>query len=1248
MNVLVSAAIGRARMVIAFIVLSLTAGWFAYSGLPKEGSPSIDIPMLYVSVTYPGVSAVDAERLLVKPLENQLKTLDGLKEMTGVAVEGHASVALEFDFGFDKEAIVAEVRAEVDEAQAEFPEDANEPRIIEINTSEFPILNITLSGPAPERTLLRAAQNLQDVIEGLSPVLEAEMNGHRDELLEIIIWPSRLETYGVTASELLQVVSNNNRVIAAGQVTTDQGAFSVKLPGSIETLSDLSDLPIKVSGERTVRLADLADVRRTFEDRTSIARFNGKPTISLSVKKRPGVNIIETVKLVREATEGFVATWPESLQKAVNVSYSLDESSRVQDMVNQLQSSVITAICLVMIVVVAALGLRSALLVGFAIPTSFLLAFALLAALGMSVNNMVMFGLILAVGMLVDGAIVVTEYADKRRAEGARPSEAYGEAAGRMFWPIVSSTATTLCAFLPMLFWPGMPGQFMRYLPITLIFVLSASLLVALIYMPITGIVLARMTRFAGRMKAGLRGAIGWAGAMILGGVSAVIALTLFQIAADPPQWFVLPAAALPLAVAFAAVAVLGFMAGFDRKPAPVKPYKAPKRTFGLYGWLLRWLTNNPVMPVVVIAATGGLLFAIFTAYGERGLGVEFFVDQDPEIANLYVSARGNLSIEEKDAIMKVVEDKVLSIDDIESALTIVGAGGGGANQQGQPKDMIGSIQFEFDNWRKRKFGKEIMAEITEATAHMPGVKLELAEQANGPEQGKPINIQLAAPDFDTLVAATKMLETKMRDGTAGLKDVSTTLPLPGIEWELQIDRTEAGKYGANVTSIGAMVQLVTRGVMVGTWRPDDSEEEIDIRGRFPSEYRTIATLDSLRVQTNVGLVPLANFVERKPVAKLAEITRVDGVRVFSVAADVEPGTNPTAKIQELGEWLKTVDLGKGVKPSFKGDFEEQQESQAFLMSAFAGALGLMFIILLAQFDSFYNSVLVLLAVVLSVGGVLVGMMVMEQPFSIIMTGIGIVALAGIVVNNNIVLIDTFQDLRKDMPPLEAVVETGRQRLRPVLLTTITTIAGLLPMMFAISIDFANGGISVGAPSALWWTQLATAIVFGLGFATVLTLFVTPSLLALRIWYFGKLPAFGWRGLKTAVLSATVGSKSGYLRDRKTRRVARKLDREVIWSEIPSFLPPASTPAPTSSEAEAAPTIIDPGYLETLMASVRKDTPLEEEISDLLLEEELPPFPPSNKFIVLSSLSKALVSVHIVLKPLTLHVALFMTSLLYI
>ena len=1229
MNRLVDVAINRARMIVAFIVLSLVAGWMSYTGLPKEGSPNIDIPTIYVSVNYPGVSALDAERLLVKPLETQLKTLEGLKEMTGVATEGHASVALEFDFGFDKDAIIAEVRAEVDKAQAEFPADANEPRIIEINTSEFPILNVTLSGDAPERTLVRVANDLQDAIEGISSVLEAEINGKREELVEIVIDPSRLESYGITAAELLQVVSNNNQVIAAGAVETDQGAFSIKLPGSIETLEDIYTLPIKVRGARVVTMRDIAEVRRTFEDRTSIARFNGEPTISLSVKQRTGENIIRTVEQVRAVVGAAMEAAPDGLRDAVKVDFSLDQAKSVEDMVGQLESSVITAVALVMIVIVAALGIRSAILVAFAIPTSFLLAFALLAALGMTVNNMVMFGLILAVGMLVDGAIVVTEYADTRRAQGARPSVAYGEAARRMFWPIVASTATTLCAFLPMLFWPGMPGQFMRYLPITLIFVLSASLLVALIYLPITGILVARITRVFSRISNAMRARLGWVGSMLLGGAFVLVALALVDMGqgmalADPtpvPDAVSGEAETPPnraaqamfaLAAISALLAILAFVGGFQGRTVPIEPYQRDPGRLGIFGTFLKLIVGNPVMPLVVIGLTGAVLFTIFETYKENSYGVEFFVETDPEVANLYVSARGNLSIDEKDAIMRVVESRVLGTEDVSAALAIVGGGGGGGADQGSaPKDKIGSIQFEFDNWRERKKGALILEDLQEAVAGLPGVKVELAEQQEGPQQGKPVQVRVAAVDFDRLQAATKEVMAHI-EGVEGMKDVSSTLPLPGIEWELAIDRTEAGKYGASVASIGSMIQLVTRGVTVGTYRPDDSDDEIDIRGRFPAEDRDFDILDRLRVQTNVGLVPLANFVERRAVAKVSEITRVDGVRVFTIAADVEDGTNANDKIKEIGEWLMTADLGKGVKTTFVGDFEEQQESQAFLMAAFAGALGLMFIILLAQFDSIYNSVLVLLAVILSVGGVLVGMMVMGQSFSIIMTGIGIVALAGIVVNNNIVLIDTFQEFRQTLPDIEAIIQTGIQRLRPVILTTITTMAGLLPMMFAISIDFREGGIVVGAPSAMMWTQLATAIVFGLGFATVLTLVVTPSLLALRVWWFGKLPRLGWRGLRTLAM-AGAGQKAEYNRDRRLTRKVKKGFREghtVRWDETVAFgagaasLPrPAFPDIPERTERQGMPEPTTPAPALPAAAVVAGAAPVlggaEEDVPDL-------------------------------------------------
>ena len=476
MTGIVDWAASRARMVIAFIVLSILAGSLSYVGLPKEGEPDIEIPALFVSVIFPGISAEDSEKLLVKVMETELADLDGLKEMTGTAAESYAGVALEFEFGWDKTQIMADVRDAMSTAEADFPEGAEKYTITEINFSEFPIIIVNLSGDVPERTMSRLAKDLQDDLEGLEPVLEAGIAGNRDEMVEVVIDPLRLESYNVTALELINVVQNNNQLIAAGEVDNAQGAFAVKIPSSFDETRDIYDLPIKTNGDRVVTLGDLATINLTFEDRLGTARFNGETTVALQVVKRKGFNIIDTAALIRETVAEAEKTWPDQLRAAVTVGTSNDQSRIIASMVSQLEGSVLTAIALVMIVTLAALGIRPSLLVGFAIPTSFLLCFALLAVMGVAVSNIVMFGLILAVGMLVDGAIVVVEYADKRISEGEGPMHAYVAAAKRMFWPVVSSTATTLCAFLPMLFWPGVPGQFMRMLPVTLIFVLSASL----------------------------------------------------------------------------------------------------------------------------------------------------------------------------------------------------------------------------------------------------------------------------------------------------------------------------------------------------------------------------------------------------------------------------------------------------------------------------------------------------------------------------------------------------------------------------------------------------------------------------------------------------------------------------------------------------------------------------------------------------------------------------------------------------
>ncbi|WP_082005585.1 efflux RND transporter permease subunit [Halocynthiibacter namhaensis] len=1249
MTGIVDWAADHARMVIAFILMSLTAGTMAYVSLPKEGEPDIDIPALFVSVPFPGISAEDAEKLLVQPMETELSDLDGLKDISGTAAENYAGVALEFEFGWDKTKIIADVRDRMGRVEANFPAGAETYTINEINFSEFPILIVNLTGNVPERTLLRVVKDLQDAVEGLEPVLEAGIAGQRDEMLEVLIDPLKLEAYNVTAPELINVVRQNNQLIAAGEIDSASGTFAVKIPSSFDEPQDVYALPVKTNGERVITLGDLAEINLTFEDRQGTARFNGENTVALQVVKRKGFNIIDTSALVRETINAEVANWPPELQAAVNVGFSNDQSRTVGSMVSQLEGSVLTAVALVMIVILGALGVRSALLVGFAIPTSFLLCFVLLALMGITVSNIVMFGLILAVGMLVDGAIVVVEYADRRIKDGIGPMHAYVEAAKRMFWPIISSTATTLCAFLPMLFWPGVPGQFMGMLPVTLIFVLSASLVVALIYLPVMGGVAGRMSRVFDNLSKALKPAH----------IGIKVPLTVISLYALYYGVMLVLRAEAGVQFAFFGFIVfaIGGMATSITVPACMPEPREKRVQSGFrrnyFGQIINFISGNPIMPLVVLGVVFFFVMSTFTYFGANNKGVEFFVESEPEQAIVYVKQRGNLSLEEKDDAVKRVEDVVLGIKGIQTSFAFAGQGGLNNNTGGAqpPRDSIGQVQIELIPWDDRPTittmeflwgfipypatgidpeydGNFVIARLKEALAELPGLQTEVLNLAQGPASAKPVHLRLKGDDPIQLRDATEAARAHF-DATIGLADVEDTLPLPGIDWEIEVDVARAGRYGADVATVGGMVQLVTRGILLDTMRVDSSDEEIEIRVRLPAKDRLLSTLDTLKVRTEGGLVPLSNFITRKPVAALAQIDRDNQIRRFDIKSGVDSGLvkfvssdevddedtietiqaiayeleadgetppglrrvdsdagsfafawfapgqtpaeildqldqseltkapiNANERIAELTKWLEMDDsLPTGVTWEWTGDQDEQAESGAFLAKAFTGALGLMFIILLAQFNSVYNSVLVLLAVVLSTTGVLIGMLVMDQTFSIIMTGTGIVALAGIVVNNNIVLIDTYQEYARFMPKIEAISRTAQARIRPVLLTTLTTMAGLAPMMLGLNLDFINGGYSIDSPTALWWKQLATAVVFGLGIATVLTLILTPSLLALRVWVsVGAYRSF------TGLKAMSMGPESRIARDIALGRAAKKIKSpEIMWD-----LPEPAIPSETS------------------------------------------------------------------------------------
>lgn len=1027
-------AFSHSRTVLATLLLILISGTVAYVEVPKEADPDINIPIVYVQMDHEGISPEDAERLLIRPMEQELRSIEGVKEITAQGYEGGASVTLEFDAGFDADKAMDDVREKVELAKPELPNDTDEPTVHEVNFSLFPVILVTLSGEVPERTLLKLARDMKDSVEGITTVLEVKIAGDREEMVEVLIDPVRVESYGLSPEQAIQLVSASNLLVAAGAQDTGHGRFSLKVPGLLENTTDIMNLPISTDGDAVIKLIDIAEVRRTFKDPDSFARIDGKSALVLEVVKRSGENIIDTIEKVQEIVAEEKANWPQQLQQAIKIDFAQDKSKDIRIMLNDLQNNVIAAVLLVMIVVIAALGLRTAGLVGIAIPGSFLTGILVISALGMTINIVVLFALILAVGMLVDGAIVVTEFADRKMLEGEPRKIAYALAAKRMSWPIIASTATTLAAFLPLVFWPGVVGEFMKYLPMTLLATLSASLVMALIFIPTLGAY------------------IGKPGAAAGGGVAK--------------------------------------LAGSE--------HVNPEETAGLTGVYVRVLQAALRHPAKVLLAAFTLLISVQVVYGSIGKGVEFFPDVEPDLAKIQVRARGNLSVYEMDRLMGEVEKRILEIGEEKGEFDAVYLRTGKEQNSQESEDIIGIISLEFADWQQRRKANDILDEIEEKTSDLVGIIIDRRKQEQGPPVGKPVAIELSSR-FPELLSPTVERVLEGFNSIEGLINIEDSRPLPGIDWELRVDRAQAMKFGASVDVIGRAVQMASTGITLGGYRPNDADEELDIQARYPVEYRTIDQLDQIRVNTNSGRVPISNFVERVAKPKTGTVRRTDARRIMTVKADVVEGLLPADKVAELQTWLKTANLDPRVQVAFKGEDEEQKQAEAFLGKAFLVALFIMAIILVTQFNSFYSALLILTSVIMSTIGVFIGLLVTGQPFGIVMSGVGVIALAGIVVNNNIVLIDTYDRLKETATSArEAILRTGAQRLRPVMLTTITTMLGLLPMVTGVNIDFLSRTVSIGAPSMQWWSQLSTAIVFGLGFATVLTLVVTPSALMIK------------------------------------------------------------------------------------------------------------------------------------------------------
>src|SRR5499433_2584166 len=1048
-------AISHARLTIATLLFLLLAGLVAYVTIPKGAEPDVKIPIIYVQLSQRGISPEDSERLLLRPVETQLKSVGNVKEMRSTAFEGGGFALLEFEAGFDSKAALADVRAKVDQAKHDLPRDVDEPQVLEVNLSLYPVLVVGLSGDVPERTLLRIARGAKNVIEQAPGVLSAELRGARDEAVEIIVEPTLMKSYGIGLDQLGQLTQAFNTLIAAGALEGQSGRFAIKVPSLFERPQDILKVPVIASPTAAVTLLDIAQIRPTFKDATSITRVNGRPAMTIEVSKRTGANLIQTVDAVKYVVDQLQKQLPE----AVHVTFTQDKSKLIRQMLGDLQNSVATGVLLVAVIILFALGFRASLFIGIAIPASFLAGVLGLQLAGLTVNIVVLFSLILAVGMLVDDAIIVSEFAERRMSEGMPPRDAYALAAKRMSGPVIAATATRIAA-------------------------LSPSLAVALFFTPTLGALLGKAARAdepgSGRVSP----------ARSRASSDALCARTV-----KLPRW--------PLAWLASAAAT-----PHDERAKDRGPYMRTVRV------ALRY-------PGLTLALAALLLVAVQGAYGKFGRGVEFFPKVEPDYGQVVVHARGNLALEEKNRLVGEVEKRVLAFDGLKTVYTRIGEQPRGMSEL--TEDTIGVILFEFADWRSRPPAHEIMDAIRAKTADIAGILIEVTAPRAGPPTGKPIQVQLSAFDPADLPAAANKVAAILA-ARSDIRDLDDGQPLPGIDWKLEVDKSEAAKYGAGINTVGSAVQLVTNGLKATEYRPVDSDKSVDILVRFPPERRSLDQIDDLRVQTSMGHVPIGNFAQRVPAQRVGYINRVNSSRVMTVSANLAEGVQSAAVQQEIARDLAHTDLGPGVMFKLKGEDEERAKASAFLLKAFGTAIFLIFAILLAQFNKLTSVGLVLTAVVLSTFGVLLGLLVMGQPFGVVMTGIGVIANAGVIVNNNIVLIDTYDRLRREgVAAYDAIIETCRERARPVVLTAVTAILGVLPIAFGMNVEFLSREITLGAPATQWWINLSTAIVFGLGFATVLTLIVTPAALmalanlrerrlrwraALSTWRW-RMPAFG-------------------------------------------------------------------------------------------------------------------------------------------
>ncbi|MGN7618465.1 MAG: efflux RND transporter permease subunit [Ehrlichia sp.] len=1013
------------RVSMFLLVLVLIFGLYSYINIAKEKNPEIKKPVLSIRSALQGMSSGDIEKLLVYPIEQEVKSIRGISKVTSVAKNGYAYVILEFNAGFDYKEALENVRSKINIIHARLPREATFPIVDEENLSLFPVLSIALMGDLPERTLFKIAQNLQYRLEGLPNIQSVKVIGNREDIVEVNISPDAINSYNLQIQDVVRAILNHNQFVNTGNLSSIIGRYTVHFSGFLRSIEDIMNIPVRTDGYSIVTLGDVASIKPAYQDRKEFVRINNNPGLVLEVSKQSGKNIIETIFQVKELIGSLKDLFPKNL----SIIYLQDQSEEITDILNELQNSIVISILLVVIIMMIFMGTKTALLVAVSIPGSFLFGMIVIYLMGYTLNIVILFSLIMAVGMLVDDAIVVTEYADRKMISGLSRMEAFKQAAYDMFWPVASATLTKLVVYIPLLFWPGTTGGFMKYIPIALITTLSGSWIMALIFIPVLG--------------------------SIIGMPSVTDKKSVAKIAAISTGNF----------------AELG-------------------RVTRSYANVLKCVLNHPKKFVYVIVI---VLFLSTLGYFTIGPGIEFFPSIESERMMINVRSSNNLSVYERNTIIQEIENRISDIDGIKFLYAKAGLLGSLLGVD----NVVGNIQVELKKWSLRKRSYEILNEIKNRLQDIRGVIINVTEEKMRPVTDKPVRIDVSSHNVSKINEITSKVISIMKS-SPGFENIEDNRSSLEIEWRVDIDKDKAATFGIDISIINRFMEMLTNGILLNKYHPNNVNDEVDIIVRFPKEYRNLNVLDNLFISTLYGNTAVSQFVTRKAQYKEGAINRVNGMRTVSIVADLSNGYLLENMVNCLSDKLKD-NLDSEVFVEIKGEIKDQQESQKFLIKSFFLIVMLIMLVLIAEFNSIYDTLIIMTAIFLSTTCIFFGFFITNHVFSVVMGGVGVIVLAGVIVNNNILLIDAFYvNVKSIGNKRDAIINAALSRVRPIFLTVITGIIGLVPMMLRISFDFVNRQVIYNSPSSQLWFELSYTVAIGLFLATVITLFFTPALLMIR------------------------------------------------------------------------------------------------------------------------------------------------------